>query len=70
MSITQQPQIFNLTNTIDLIDVMVDHHQETAVELVELALWHEQQAAALVAERHELAVDVTMALREAEALLR
>jgi len=59
----------NLLSTLDLIDHMRGHHQEQALELVELALWHSQQAQALAAERRAIAADVTEVLRQAEKVL-
>jgi uncharacterized protein (DUF305 family) len=69
-SIAQYPQNFNILSTIDLIDHMVGHHQDQALELVELALWHQQQADALAVERQSLAADVSAALAEAERFLQ
>jgi len=59
-----------ILSTLDLIDHMLCHHQEQALGLVELTLWHEQQAAALEAERRALAADVTAALATAHRWLR
>ena len=65
-----KPDVYNnqstLLSTLDLIDHMLGHHQEQALELVELALWHEQQAQALEVERYLLVADVTEVLRQAE----
>jgi hypothetical protein len=76
--VTRTPQNFkqdsipspDILSTIDLIDHMVDHHQDEALALVELAQWHQEQAEALGVERRMLAADVTAALAEAERLLK
>ncbi len=75
MNILQQytPEIkhqHDILGTLDLVEHMIGHHQDQALELVELALWHEQQAQALEAERRALAADVTEVLRQAEEVLR
>lgn len=76
--VKQNPQIVTyqgkaspaILSTIDLIDHMLGHHHDEVLALVELALWHQEQAEALAAERRALAADVAAALAEAEGLLR
>lgn len=72
--VTEKPTVDKTQNdtlgTIDLIDAMLGHHQDEAFALVELALWHQEQAEALAAERRTLAADVSAVLAEAAAVLR